>query len=624
MGTSAFDPVVLADVRSVKNKITVSGITADILSVGDVIRYDPTEDKYLRALANNETNANMVGVIESVDATDVTVVYSGEISLPDSVMSLISGYTGAQVFYLSDTNEGKLTSTAPTNPGSVIKPVIIVTGTVTDGAPATPLGTVDGIVVNSPGTRVAGDSSVDLSDIQPVGSILAFAGNTSEIPLGWDICDGGFLGVTAYADLYDALNDGKIYGFLESCTLNRVDGSGNGFLTNENIVNSTFTIARGADNDNVIQCTVLSGTVNGNGTQVTNAVVFVNPAYVAGSSQDAYHNSELLNGDLVRFSISGTDLDASYTIASPTKTHFKKPDLRSRFLVGSSRGITGVQETGFGTYTLGRAGGEEYHAITIAEIPIHTHTIQTTATLLGNVNTTHNLATAPAGAHRHFNRPFSGQGGNENISSQKSVMNLIAPGDNWIGPNENYTTTAPEHTHPITGNITVSTTNLTPSVIATAENTGAGFGHNNVPQHVVVYWIIKTRKDSYAKLFKLGPSGGGAIIARNTPKRWARATSGAGCTVDISYGTWGLSRLGTGDYQFTHDLLYELGTADQNKYIVEASIVKNGSGATQMFIANPYSLEGLTFGVRVYDIMGATHSDNFQYLCLTVYGGTTL
>jgi hypothetical protein len=70
-------------------------------------------------------------------------------------------------------------------------------------------------------------------------------------------------------------------------------------------------------------------------------------------------------------------------------------------------------------------------------------------------------------------------------------------------------------------------------------------------------------------------------------------------------------------------MLTELGTADQSKYIVEATVIKSGSGATQMFLANPYTLEGLTFGVRVWEVLGATFSDNFQYLSLTVYGGST-
>lgn len=613
MGSSAFDPVVLADVRSVKNKITISGLTADVLAVGDVIRYDPSDDKYLRAIATSETNSNFIGVIESIDATDMTVVYSGEISLPDSVMSLISGYTGAQVFYLSDTTEGKMTTTAPSNPGSVIKPVIIVTGTVEDANPV--LGTVDGIVVNSIGSRISGDSTVDLSDIQPVGSILAFAGNTSDIPNGWDICDGGFLGVTAYADLYSALNDGSIYGFIETCTLNRVVNSGSGYLTTDNIVGSKFYITR-SGNVNGIECTILSGTLNTDGTQATSVSVFVNPLYVEGASAGTFHNSELIAADLGRFYTStGTPLDVVYSVASPTKTQFKKPDLRARFIIGDSRGITGVQNSAFDSYTVGKNGGEEYHSLTSTELPIHSHDSSYTATISGNATVSYNLSTNSAGTHNHSIRELSG------VSINKTgTESVLVPSNGGGVPISGDGT----HSHTATGTFNISTSQFVPQVNGTIQNAGSGLPHNNVPQHVVAIWIIKTRKDSYAKILKLGPSGGGAVIARNTPKRWARATSGAGCTVDVSYGTWGISRVGLGDYQFTHDLLYELGTADQDKYIVEASIVKSGSGATQMFVANPYTLQGLTFGVRVYDIIGATHSDNFQYLCLTVYGGTTL
>ena len=108
MGTSAFDPVVLADVRSVKNKINVSGITGDVLAVGDVIRYDPATDIYVLAKANNSTNANFLGIVEAITGTDITIVYSGEISLPNSVFTSMAGHTLAQVFYLSDTLAGKL------------------------------------------------------------------------------------------------------------------------------------------------------------------------------------------------------------------------------------------------------------------------------------------------------------------------------------------------------------------------------------------------------------------------------------------------------------------------------------------------------------------------------------
>ena len=608
MGSSAFDPVALADTRTVKNKITHAGLTGDVLSVGDVVRWDPATDLYMLAKANSQNNANFLGVIESINATDFSIVYSGEISLPDSLMTTISGSTSSYILYLSDTNAGKLTTTAPTSPGSVIKPVIIISGTTIDGTDE-----VDGVVVNTAGDVIVGDSAVDISDIQPVGSILAFAGTTHDIPDGWSICDGGFLNITTYSDLYAALNDGQLYGFIQGMTLD-IQTTGTQVLNATNVVGKKFFVSK-AGIDGQIECTILTGTPNASGTQVTGVSAFVNPLFIDGASAGSHHNNQLANNDLIRLD----GVDSVYKVVSPAKTEFKKPDLRARFIIGDSRGITGLVNSAFNNYTVGTFGGEEEHTLSTDEIPIHSHGLSLSSfiTTSGPIGVSFNLVTNQVDGHRHpnvaveINKAFATGQGQHNVYVKKTGGTDLD--------------IAGAHNHTVNGTINISANGLTPTVTGTIGNAGANGAHNNVPQHMVAVWIIKTRKDSVAKIYRLGPSGGGAIIAKNTAKRWARASSGAGCTVDISYGsgTWTVSRLGTGDYRFTHDMLAELGTANQEKYIVEATVIKNGSGATQMFLANPYSLQGLTFGVRVYDIMGATFSDNFQYLSLTIYGGGT-
>jgi microcystin-dependent protein len=608
MGSSAFDPVALADTRTVKNKITHAGLTGDVLSVGDVVRWDPATDLYMLAKANSQNNANFLGVIESINATDFSIVYSGEISLPDSLMTTISGSTSSYILYLSDTNAGKLTTTAPTSPGSVIKPVIIISGTTIDGTDE-----VDGVVVNTAGDVIVGDSAVDISDIQPVGSILAFAGTTHDIPDGWSICDGGFLNVTTYSDLYTALNDGQLYGFIQGMTLD-IQTTGTQVLNATNVIGKKFFVSK-AGIDGQIECTILTGTPNASGTQVIGVSAFVNPLFIDGASAGSHHNNQLANNDLIRLD----GVDSVYKVVSPSKTEFKKPDLRARFIIGDSRGITGLENSAFNSYTVGTFGGEEEHTLTTDEIPIHSHGISLSSfiTTSGPIGVSFNLVTNQVDGHRHpnvaieLNKAFATGQGQHNVYVKKTGGTDLD--------------IAGAHNHTVNGTINISATELTPTVNGTIGNAGANGAHNNVPQHMVAIWIIKTRKDSVAKIYRLGPSGGGAIIAKNTAKRWARASSGAGCTVDISYGsgTWTVSRVGQGDYRFTHDMLAELGTADQEKYIVEATVIKNGSGATQMFLANPYSLQGLTFGVKVYDVMGATFSDNFQYLSLTIYGGGT-
>lgn len=621
MGTSAFDPIVLADVRSVKNQINIAGITmGNPFSVGDVVRYDAANDKYLLAQANNAENSMILGVIEALNNDMMTVVYSGEISLPDSLFTT-SGATAAQVFYLSDTQPGKLTASLPSNQGSIIKPVMVVSGTLYDSSPS-PLGTIDGVIINTIGTQITGDSTVDLSDVQPVGSVSAFAGATANIPAGWELCDGGLLSTTTYSDLFSALKNGSLYGFVQS----PVSLTRNGASIPTSIVNSTFFISSTASS---FQCTILSGTLETNGN-ITNAEVLVEPITVDGT----FHNSQISNGNAT------TIQNVTYTVSSAgSKTRFRKPDIRSRFIVGDSKTIGGTENTTFNAYDLGTYGGAEEHTLTIGELPTHQHTMSLISTISGSVGTTFNLSTTQSGSHFHFMVGQSDVFLGDPDLTQASVIAQQAFSDGaqrsyrlkqspaGILPTVGKSSQEGLHTHGIVGSISVNTNQLNPQVTGTMTNIGGDLPHNNVPQHVVMLWIIKVRRDSYAKILKLGPSSGGAVLAKNTAKKWARmATPGAGATIDISYGTWGLQRLGTGNYLFTHNYFNDVGgiTAEASKYIVEATVTKQMGGFGSVLVANPYGTTGgYTFGVRIYDVVGATNSDTFDFLNIVMYGGGT-
>lgn len=622
MGTSAFDPIVLADVRSVKNQIDISGIVSgDPFSTGDVIRYDAVNDKYLLARANNAENSMILGVIESISGNMMTIVYSGEISLPDSLFAS-SGATAAQVFYLSDTQPGKLTATPPSNQGSIIKPVMVVSGTLYDSSPS-PLGTIDGVVINTIGTQITGDSTVDLSDVQPVGSVSAFAGSTASIPAGWELCDGGLLSTTTYSDLFSALKNGSLYGFVQSpVSLTKNNGS-----SPTSIVNSTFFISSG---NSSFQCTILSGTIETNGN-ISNADVLVEPLTV----DNAFHDSLIVVGNVT------TIQDATYTVSSAgLKTQFRKPDMRSRFVVGDSKTIGGVGNTTFSSYTVGMFGGEEEHVLTIEELPEHTHAATTLSVQFGGIlQGTHSLITSSAGAHIH-NVVLESAAPNGRVALGllnqfnyfgSTQVPAVTPGGTNIPPNNIITNNTGNHTHAVTGTIqvNVNSNDLNPVLSGSVSNVGSDISHNNVPQHVVMLWIIKVRKDSYAKILKLGPSSGGAVLAKNTAKKWARMINPAsvsGITVDISYGAWGVQRLGTGNYLFTHNYFNDVGgiTPEASKYIVEATVTRTGSAHGPMLISNVYgATSGYTFGIRVYDVLGATFSDSFDSLNVIMYGGGT-
>ena len=93
------------------------------LAVGDVVRLSGAN--YVKAQANSEVNAEVVGIVSAVaGANDFTLHYGGRITG-------LSGLTAGVVYFLDDDTAGLLTATPPGDAGDVSKPVLLADTTTT-------------------------------------------------------------------------------------------------------------------------------------------------------------------------------------------------------------------------------------------------------------------------------------------------------------------------------------------------------------------------------------------------------------------------------------------------------------------------------------------------------------
>jgi hypothetical protein len=105
---------------------------ANAFSRGDIVRFDGAN--YVASQANNAANAVVIGMVSSIKTagTEFYVTQVGEVyGLTTSpVNPVTAGYVAGTLYYLSDTNAGKLTATAPVGP-SVSVPVFVATSATT-------------------------------------------------------------------------------------------------------------------------------------------------------------------------------------------------------------------------------------------------------------------------------------------------------------------------------------------------------------------------------------------------------------------------------------------------------------------------------------------------------------
>jgi microcystin-dependent protein len=516
---------------------------------GDVVRWDSTLSQFVKAQANNAQNAEVVGVVGLVlGLGSFEIVYAGALDVPSFSAPLAS----APVLFLSATTPGKLETSPPSIIGSVIKPVLTKNQ-----------GTSTWIVNNFLGTQIGGSSTVAIDEIQPVGTIMPFAGG--EIPASWLPCDGGSYSRTEYAELYrklqftdTATDQVPMYGYVATLTATGIGGIAvNDILHYKRIASNTWAAdgpfnPASQDNVRAVVTAVTATTItvrvlpkySGGAFSFSNFIFTSGTGFVSTSSPGNYraYFRDGNNNYVARTT-------SSLNVSAVSLTHFLTPDLRGRFALGSSTTAVGEDtnelDTSFisslGTYAMGSLGGEERHTLTAAEMASHTHSATATST-----------STVTDPGHTHAN--------------QFPSTNAPSNGSNYLaGTNSGNNGVLPFPTLSSTTGISVTTTTT-----VTNSATGSNTPHNNMPPYVTVRYIIKATPYTRAAIIE-----GLDIPYSNLLVRDLRSQVLGGTSLDLQFYT--NSGVGSGTLRMT--LKGDTGRLGIAKTNPETLLDVNGTGA---------------------------------------------
>ena len=103
-----------------------AGFLAPGLTGGDVIRFDVALNGYTRAQANSLATSEVFGIVENVNADgSLNVVTYGSINYPTNRLINLDGvnFGGNDIYFLSESQPGRLQNLPPGNLGNIVKPV---------------------------------------------------------------------------------------------------------------------------------------------------------------------------------------------------------------------------------------------------------------------------------------------------------------------------------------------------------------------------------------------------------------------------------------------------------------------------------------------------------------------
>jgi microcystin-dependent protein len=458
MGSSLILQGGAAVAKTLKESIAQTGHG---FTVGSVIRWDGTAatPKYVLALADTATNAEVAGVVNQIDDPDnFQVTYHGYIDIP-----ALSGVS-APVMFLSSSAGGSLDALPPSAVGTVVKPVLTKN---TNGSGY--------LVMNYLGTQIGGSSTIAVDEIQPVGTIMPFAGTA--IPDTWLACDGASYSMSEYPELYAKLQfdsgvRAPMYGHIveiapSSGTIAISEWTASAVGDYIYIKNRTASAGGGTPDVTTESSYDFVGQIIAKGTMTHSPTAQGWTVKILGKYNSASRRFEMPNAFVlgesgsfsssvrVYSSVASGPRGGGGSINTTSMIAFTVPNLRGRFLfgeVGSGEIIPDADPNTLSSfaydYPMASWGGEERHSLTTAEMPAHDHNL-------------------------------------------KTLINAAAAGSyNIVGPDN--------HNTNFSGTVgTLTGSDSRPPHTAT---TGSNTAHNNMPPYLAVRYIIKAKSYTRAAI----------------------------------------------------------------------------------------------------------------------------
>ena len=162
---------------------------------GTVVAYK-SDGSITRANASDRSLSVVLGVVTDISSGRYVVTTQGFITeTPEGMASAGNG----EVWFLSDSTAGTVKSSPPVALGTTR---IAVAQKLSNGF----------LILGTPGVvnGISYRGYVNISAIQPVGTVSPFIGSTDFVPKNWLLCDGSYVSIDAYPDLFRLI--GSIYG----------------------------------------------------------------------------------------------------------------------------------------------------------------------------------------------------------------------------------------------------------------------------------------------------------------------------------------------------------------------------------------------------------------------------